>query len=521
MGCCTQEARPPTRPSVWRAGRSSVASRTDGTPVRARTAPVGRRLGPVRDRVRQRRLLDLLRARPGRLLRARSDPGHLHVRRRAVRADRQDLRGGRGDVPRSRRLLVVRPPRVRRRRLFLRRLGAEPRLHHHDRHLRVLRAALPRRVLPGAHPQPRRHLRRADHDRAARRAEHPRARRVGETEPVPGDRRPVHADAARGPRLRAGAEPVAAGQPGAPRRRTDVDTPDLRAVGGDGRVHRHRDRLEHGRGGEGPRQRRSQRGQPRGDRRARRLRRHLRRRALSAARRQARARIRHAARHHLRKRPRAGHPHAPAPARHGADVRQRLRRDSRGDDPVHRHQRGADRDLAAVVVAGRAPPAPEPVLSAAPALPHAVVHDRVLLDPRRPADPPRPDETARQPVLVRRDAVVHHRARVGGGAARERPGPRAALPAAVERQRARAVDPADGGARRHRHVRRVVRGRRAAHRGAHDRHPLDGAGDGRLLPVSQAPAPESAGLLPHRAPGAPGGLRGARVQNRARADLRR
>ena len=69
--------------------------------------------------------------------------------------------------------------------------------------------------------------------------------------------------------------------------------------------------------------------------------------------------------------------------------RARLRRRARRDDPVHRHQRRADRHLAAVLVAGRAPPAAEHLLAAAPELPHAVVHDRVLLDPRRRADPAR------------------------------------------------------------------------------------------------------------------------------------
>ena len=62
--------------------------------------------------------------------------------------------------------------------VVLRRLGAEPRLHPHDRDLGVLRAALPERVPRAgrAQAQPRRHLRRADRRRAARGAEHPRAR---------------------------------------------------------------------------------------------------------------------------------------------------------------------------------------------------------------------------------------------------------------------------------------------------------------------------------------------------------
>ncbi len=43
-----------------------------------------------------------------------------------------------------------------------------------------------------------------------------------------------------------------------------------------------------------------------------------------------------------------------------------LRRDPRGDDPVHRHERRADRDLAPLLVARRAPPAPGDLRPAAP-----------------------------------------------------------------------------------------------------------------------------------------------------------
>ena len=87
------------------------------------------------------------------------------------------------------------------------------------------------------------------------------------------------------------------------------------------------------------------------------------------------------------------------------------------------------------------------------------------------ADPARRNDAARQPLLVRRDAVVHDRARRGGRAALQRPRPRAPLPDAVERAHPRAPDPDDGGARSDRHVRRLVRGRCPARRGAHDRDP--------------------------------------------------
>ena len=86
------------------------------------------------------------------------------------------------------------------------------------------------------------------------------------------------------PRRRARPGPEAPRRPGPPRRGTDLDAGDLRAVGRDGRLHGHRDRLEHGRGGQGPRPRRAEGGQPRADRGARRLRGDLGRRALGAAR---------------------------------------------------------------------------------------------------------------------------------------------------------------------------------------------------------------------------------------------
>ena len=55
------------------------------------------------------------------------------------------------------RLLVVRASRVQRAVVVLRGLGADAQLHDHDRDLRVLRAALPRRaVLAGAPARPRR-----------------------------------------------------------------------------------------------------------------------------------------------------------------------------------------------------------------------------------------------------------------------------------------------------------------------------------------------------------------------------
>ena len=322
MGFCT--------PAPWHAGRirCTVMARLTEHGLRR---SVGR-LRAVRDRLRQRRLLDLLRAGPRRGPCARAHAAGLRVRRRAVRADRQNLRRGRRDVPRSRRLLLVRASRLRRRRLLLRRLGAEPRLHPHDRHLGVLRAPLPERV-PGparAQPQPGRHRRWADRGRAAGRAEHPRPGGVGEAQLRPCDPRPEHPDPAGGRRLRARAEPDAADQPGAPRQRAELAGTDLRAVAGDARLHGHRDGGEHGRGVARPRTGGPQGGQPRGPGRARRVRGHLGRRAVGAAGRPPRRRLQRRAKEtfthagyatalggFFENDPVLGHHLAAGPARHG------------------------------------------------------------------------------------------------------------------------------------------------------------------------------------------------------------
>ena len=87
---------------------------------------------------------------PGRLVRARAHAGGLHDHRRDLLPDRRHLRRGDGDVPRGRRLVVVRAPRLQRVLVVLRRLGADAQLHDHDRHLGVLRPALHRRAVLGA-----------------------------------------------------------------------------------------------------------------------------------------------------------------------------------------------------------------------------------------------------------------------------------------------------------------------------------------------------------------------------------
>ena len=82
-----------------------MAERRPRTRARARA----RHRRAVLDRLRQRRSLDLLRARPGGGLRARHDAGRLPDRRADLRCHRGDLRRGHHDVPGGRRLVVASP----------------------------------------------------------------------------------------------------------------------------------------------------------------------------------------------------------------------------------------------------------------------------------------------------------------------------------------------------------------------------------------------------------------------------
>ena len=111
---------------------------------------------------------------------------------------------------------------------------------------------------------------------------------------------------------------------------------------------------------------------------------------------------------------------APRLPRPGAARVEDLRRDPRGDDSAHRHERGRDRRVADHVRDGDPPAAARGVPPAASKVQDAVAVARRLrrdhLDPR-PA--PRPDGLSREHVRVRRDAVVHDRARLGDRSARQ------------------------------------------------------------------------------------------------------
>ena len=110
---------------------------------------------------------------------------------------------------------------------------------------------------PCAGPQPGRRDRRRGAGRRPRRAEHPRHRGVLETEPDPRDRRPRHPGRAGRDRHRPGAQPAHPDRQHPPRRRPDLERLRARDRGRDDRLHRDRDDLEHVRGGQGRRRRRS------------------------------------------------------------------------------------------------------------------------------------------------------------------------------------------------------------------------------------------------------------------------
>ncbi len=139
-----------------------------------------------------------------------------------------------------------------------------------------------------------------------------------------------------------------------------------------------------------------------------------------------------------------------------------------------------------------------------PRLPHAVVHDRVLLGAGEPADPVRRTPNvlgnlysfgAMLSFTIAHVAVVALRIKDPD---RERP---YRMPWNVRDPRR--ADPDDGGDRRDRHLRRVDRRGRAAPRGALRRHPVDGGGNGRLRALPPPPGPRAcAAATAFRAPSA-------------------
>ena len=167
---------------------------------------------------------------------------------------------------------------------------------------------------------------------------------------------------------------------------------------------------------------------------------------------------------------------------------------------------------------------PRDLRAAAPALPHAVVHDRLLLGARGAAAPPGRDRLPRQPLLVRRDAVVHDRARRGRSRCASR-SPTASAPTGCRGTCASAARPVPltavlGGDR---HVRRLgARSSCCTPRRARSASAWMVVGMARLLRLPPPPGPRPAHRVQDRARHArPPDFERARLPLRARADLRR
>ena len=203
-GCCADPRnrrdqslaarRRPRERGAWRDPR--IALSNGKTPAgRTGAGPGGQR--PLLDGLRERRVLDLLRARSRRRARARPDADRLPDHGPLLPVHRGHLRRGDRDVPRGRRVLELRAPRVQRVLVVLRRLGPDAQLRRDGRDLRVLRPALPRqRVLGGAAALPGRHHRRRDHHRDPGRDQRVRGQGVGGPEHRARGRRLPHAGAA-------------------------------------------------------------------------------------------------------------------------------------------------------------------------------------------------------------------------------------------------------------------------------------------------------------------------------------
>ena len=266
------------------------------------------------------------------------------------------------------------------------------------------------------------HRRRRRRDRDPRRAQHRRDPGVRPDQRRPRRGRLRHPGAARAAGLRPRLQPAHARVERPLRRRPDLGSLPARDPRGDDRLHGHRDRLQPLRGGARPLADHPALDLHGGGRRLRDLLHAAADRALGDARppgqRALRDGARPAAAEGLRERP--GARRRLQSRSHGSPAvgDQDLRGNPRRDDPLHRDERRRDRRLADHLFDGRLPAAAERLPPAAPEVQDALaVADhlrRLRLDPR-PA--PRQDDLPRHDVLVRRDALLHDRARRGDPAA--------------------------------------------------------------------------------------------------------
>ena len=243
-------------------------------------------------------------------------------------------------------------------------------------------------------------------------------------------------------------------QPVVLRRDADADAVPARHPDRHRRLHRHRDDLQHGRGGARPRHVDSGRDPPRHDRRLRDLLHAAADRAVGAAGGVRRRRLPDAAGRRpggrrLRQRPdhrrRLGHGSRLVSGRRGGVCRR-----ARRDDPHRRHERGRPGRLAVDLLDGDVPPAPRHDAPAASALPHPVPRDPRLLGVRDHRAAARPGRLPGQDLRVRGDAVVLDGAPVADLPARDRARRAAPLPQPGPPARPRPRAAAAGGDRAHR-----------------------------------------------------------------------
>ena len=114
-----------------------------------------------------------------------------------------------------------------------------------------------------------------------------------------------------------------------------------------------------------------------------------------------------------------------------------LRRDPGRGDPPDRDQRRPDRGLPAHLLDGAAPPAPREAPPGPPPLPHPLHRDHDLRRDRDGHPAPGQDRLPGDALLVRGDALVHDRPRLGDPAATAKIRGRAALEAAAQLPRLR------------------------------------------------------------------------------------
>ena len=258
------------------------------------------------------------------------------------------------------------------------------------------------------------------------------------------------------------------------------------------RLHRDRDDLEHGRGGQGPEAGRAQGDQPRGDRRVRDLRAAAGDRAVGAAGAAASAPLPDAA---GCRRPRGGMPATRCwassstlhlgPLQHAAEIYVGLLAATILFIATNAGIIGVSRlDL----LDGTAPTGARPPAPAASEVRHAVDRDHDLQRDRCDDADPGPGHVPREPVRVRRDAVVHDRPPVGDRACGSRcptsSGPYRP-PGTICVSRARSAAVRDR--RRYLHVRLAVGAGRAAHERGDRGDRLAGDRDDRLPDLPPPP----------------------------------